>query len=84
MGLRPGEKLYEELITEGEGITFTEHKKIMVLRNNLVDNGSLNEKWNKLNEEVNELVALAKKQDAQGIKLKLKEFIPEYTPEFSG
>ncbi|WP_320006673.1 polysaccharide biosynthesis protein [Maridesulfovibrio sp.] len=31
-GLREGEKLYEELITEGEGIVRTEHDKIMVLK----------------------------------------------------
>lgn len=32
IGLRPGEKLYEELITDGEGITQTSHKKVFVLR----------------------------------------------------
>jgi FlaA1/EpsC-like NDP-sugar epimerase len=32
VGLRPGEKLYEELITKGEGIVPTPHEKIMVLR----------------------------------------------------
>jgi len=32
IGLRPGEKLYEELITDGEGITPTNHKKVFVLR----------------------------------------------------
>ena len=32
IGLRPGEKLYEELITAGEGIVPTPHEKIMVLR----------------------------------------------------
>ncbi len=32
VGLRPGEKLYEELITAGEGIVPTPHDKIMVLR----------------------------------------------------
>ncbi len=31
-GLREGEKLYEELITVGEGIGPTKHEKIMVLR----------------------------------------------------
>ena len=31
-GLRPGEKLFEELITEGEGIVETGHEKILVLR----------------------------------------------------
>lgn len=34
IGLRPGEKLYEELITEGEGIVPTRHEKIMVLKPN--------------------------------------------------
>ena len=32
IGLRPGEKLFEELITEGEGICETEHGEIMVLK----------------------------------------------------
>jgi hypothetical protein len=32
IGLLPGEKLYEELITEGEGIQETEHEEIMVLK----------------------------------------------------
>ena len=32
IGLRPGEKLYEELITEGEGIVATNHENIMVLK----------------------------------------------------
>lgn len=32
IGLRPGEKLFEELITEGEGIQETEHEEIMVLK----------------------------------------------------
>jgi FlaA1/EpsC-like NDP-sugar epimerase len=33
-GLRQGEKLCEELITEGEGIVPTAHEKIMVLKSN--------------------------------------------------
>ena len=32
IGLRPGEKLFEELITEGEGVCETEHSEIMVLK----------------------------------------------------
>jgi FlaA1/EpsC-like NDP-sugar epimerase len=32
VGLRPGEKLSEELITAGEGIVPTAHEKILVLR----------------------------------------------------
>ena len=30
-GLRLGEKMFEELVTEGEGIIATSHEKIMVL-----------------------------------------------------
>ena len=32
--MRPGEKLYEELISEGEGIVQTEHEQILVLKGN--------------------------------------------------
>ncbi len=73
IGLRPGEKLHEELITEGEGIVRTPHEKIFVLRGNSCD-----QKW--LSRSVEELVHLAWEQDAAGIKSKLKEIIPEYQP----
>lgn len=33
-GLRPGEKLYEELLTAEEGVAATQHKQIMVARQN--------------------------------------------------
>jgi FlaA1/EpsC-like NDP-sugar epimerase len=73
IGLRPGEKLHEELITEGEGIVRTPHEKIFVLRGNHCD-----QRW--LNRSIEELIRLAWEQDAPGIKLKLKEIIPEYQP----
>ncbi len=73
IGLRPGEKLYEELITEGEGIVRTTYDKILVLKGNTCDFG-----W--LHQKVGELVKLAYNQDAAGIKSKLKEIVPEYEP----
>jgi FlaA1/EpsC-like NDP-sugar epimerase len=73
IGLRPGEKLHEELITEGEGIVRTPHEKIFVLRGNHCGQG-----W--LNRAIEELIHLAWEQDAPGIKSKLKEIIPEYQP----
>jgi FlaA1/EpsC-like NDP-sugar epimerase len=73
IGLRPGEKLHEELITEGEGIVRTPHEKIFVLRGNHND-----QTW--LNKKIEDLVHLAWEQDAAGIKSKLKEIIPEYQP----
>jgi FlaA1/EpsC-like NDP-sugar epimerase len=37
IGLRPGEKLHEELITEGEGIVRTPYEKIFVLKGDTYD-----------------------------------------------
>ena len=73
VGLRPGEKLYEELITEGEGIVPTEHEKIMVLRGESCDQALLNGK-------IDELRDLAHQQMGEEIKQKLKEIVPEYQP----
>jgi FlaA1/EpsC-like NDP-sugar epimerase len=73
-GLRPGEKLHEELITEGEGIVHSGHEKIFILK------GTNNNNLHWLNEKIEELVRLALDQDAAGIKSKLKEILPEYTP----
>ena len=73
IGLRPGEKLHEELITEGEGIIQTNYEKIFVLRGN--GNYSL-----ALNGKIDELVHLAHEQDAAAIKNKLKEIVPDYQP----
>lgn len=73
-GLRPGEKLYEELITEGEGIVPTGHEKIMVLRGN----GTT---LNKLERSLARLKSFAKSHDARGIKQVLKEAVPEYNPQ---
>ncbi len=40
-GLRPGEKLFEELLTAEEGITSTKHKKIFKANLKVVDEGKL-------------------------------------------
>ncbi|MBU4343914.1 MAG: polysaccharide biosynthesis protein [Desulfobacteraceae bacterium] len=75
VGLRPGEKLYEELITKGEGIVPTKHEKIMVLKGDGCDQTILNNK-------IKELIKFAKDQDEKGIKTKLQEIVPEYEPQF--
>jgi FlaA1/EpsC-like NDP-sugar epimerase len=73
VGLRPGEKLYEELITDGEGIVKTEHKKIMVLR------GS-HQNLQVLNGNISKLAALAEEQDVEAIIERLQQIVPEYNP----
>jgi FlaA1/EpsC-like NDP-sugar epimerase len=72
IGLRPGEKLYEELIIEGENIVPTRHEKIMVLKGVDCDLQLLNGK-------INELAKLAGEQLDNKIKSKLKEIVPEYS-----
>ena len=71
VGLRPGEKLYEELITEGENIVPTHHKKIMVLK-------GIECELQLINGKIDELTHLAGEQMGDRIKSKLKEIIPEY------
>lgn len=74
-GLRPGEKLYEELITEGEGIVPTTHEKIMVLHGD-------GKPYHEMEKLLSELARKAKSHDARGIKEVLQRIIPEYVPDF--
>lgn len=82
-GLREGEKLYEELISVGEDILPTQHEKVMVLRSNNHFNGAANAFSAKeyLYREIDELVEIAARHDAKGIKEKLKKIVPEFSPQ---
>jgi FlaA1/EpsC-like NDP-sugar epimerase len=71
IGLRPGEKLYEELITVGEGIVNTSHEKIMVLKGTPCDMSILNGRLECMKSHM-------EKQDGDGIRRALKEILPEY------
>ena len=74
VGLRPGEKLHEELITKGEGIVNTKHEKIMVLRGEAFD-------ANILQSQVDALLEITHTYNVGKIKQQLREIVPEYTPE---
>ena len=82
-GLRPGEKLYEELITEGEGIVATAHEKILVIRANgcFMGYGDQEGYRNWLGERLKELYEASDTFDACRIKEKLKAIVPEYTEQ---
>ncbi|MFB2971794.1 polysaccharide biosynthesis protein [Aerosakkonema sp. BLCC-F183] len=73
-GLRPGEKLYEELFIEGEKYDPTQHEKIMTVANaagivpEIVDF------------KVDALCAAADKNDTYSIVFLLKQLLPEYKP----
>lgn len=77
IGLRPGEKLYEELITQGKGILPTSHEKILVLRGAPCDPSLLNG-------TIEELSRLCQEQDGDGIKAKLGQIVEDYMPSRPG
>ncbi|MCB2190544.1 MAG: polysaccharide biosynthesis protein [Deltaproteobacteria bacterium] len=81
-GLREGEKIYEELIIDDEGVDETTHKKIMVLRPSQNGNGHYGPDFfeRKLPEKVAQLKKAAHSCDGEKIKSILKRIVPEYTP----
>lgn len=73
-GIRPGEKLFEELLTAEEGTTATKHEKIFIARS--TDN--LNPDYIK---EVEKLIDAAKNSiENENIIALLKALVPTYRP----
>ena len=72
-GLRPGEKLYEELLMNEEGLRKTEHSKIFIGSPIAINHNELQHKLQILS------IALNKGSDA--IKEALKEVVPTFVPE---
>ncbi len=70
-GLRPGEKLFEELSIKGENMVQTRHPKIAVWKNIPTDG-------DRLRSGIQELAAVAQTQDHERIVRKVKELVPEY------
>jgi FlaA1/EpsC-like NDP-sugar epimerase len=70
-GIRPGEKLYEELLTDEEGTDQTKHKRIFVGKPNGVD-------WDSLANDLEELWQLAQSLDQVAILNKIKEIVPQF------
>ena len=68
---RPGEKLFEELSIEGENMQRTRHPKIRIWKNIPMDR-------DKLRAGIDELVAIAQRQNYREIIQKIKELVPEY------
>jgi len=72
-GLRPGEKLYEELLADAEKTLPTPHPKLRVAKAVAPDNGRLTE------EVLNWLSALAN-APPEAVRGQLRRWIPEYSP----
>lgn len=72
-GIRPGEKLYEELLTEEEGTDHTKHKRIYVGKPNGVE-------WEKLPDNLDELWDLTTGNNPDRIIHKLMKIVPKFQP----
>lgn len=76
-GLRPGEKLYEELLTDGEHIKSTLHEKIKVVDVATVE-------WKPFSEKIDNLLVGLEDSTQQELLCKVKELVPEFQPENGG
>ncbi|MEA3316491.1 MAG: nucleoside-diphosphate sugar epimerase/dehydratase [Bacteroidota bacterium] len=70
-GLRPGEKLYEELLNEKENTIPTNHSKIMIAKVQKYN-------FNEVNNDINNLINLQKEHNNFDIVRKMKQIIPEF------
>ena len=73
-GLRPGEKLYEELLMSEEGLTQTEHDKIHMAKPMKIDMDKIQ---NKL-KELNGLLQHCNNKQKDEIKKVIKDVVPTY------
>ena len=70
-GLRPGEKLYEEVLNDLEGTKPTFHEKIRIAEVREYD-------FAQVSKDIDELVAISKNYDDMVTVKKMKEIVPEY------
>lgn len=73
-GMRPGEKLYEELLIEGEDVMPTDHPKIGIWRHRAED-------WEALCAQMQSLIDIADTATAEEIRERLGCIVPEYQPK---
>jgi FlaA1/EpsC-like NDP-sugar epimerase len=74
-GLRPGEKLFEELLIDGEGVLPTSHDKIRVL-------APVQLCTDTVHKELENLFDAARGDNIQEIITSLKRIVPEYRPSY--
>ena len=71
VGLRPGEKLYEELLNDTSKTLPTYHNKIMIAQ-------EIQDEYENLHTEVDELIGIADFYDNDDIVAKMKKIVPEF------
>ena len=70
-GLRPGEKLYEEVLNELEGTKPTFHEKIRIAEVREYD-------YDAVCKDIDELIDISKRYDSMATVAKMKAIVPEY------
>ncbi len=70
VGLRPGEKLYEELFYSQESFSATSHEKILLAHSRETD-------WNALNDRLEQLENACRQYDEETARALLKVMVPE-------
>ena len=70
-GLRPGEKLYEELLSTEENTKPSFHEKIRIAEVREYD-------YDEVEKDIDELVRISETYDDMNIVAKMKEIVPEY------
>ena len=76
IGLRPGEKLYEELLNDKEKTTATVNRKIMIAKVKTYN-------YKDVCDNIDKIISLAGKGDVHGMIYAMKEFVPEYKSQHS-
>jgi FlaA1/EpsC-like NDP-sugar epimerase len=77
-GMRPGEKLFEEILTAEEGMLATKHTNIFIA--NLSESINTQE----LEEKINRLIKLSANGDKEQIIDALLDIVPAYSPNNNG
>ena len=75
-GLRPGEKLFEELLIDGEGVLPTAHSKIKVL-------APVHINLQPVRDELERLYEVARADSIHELMASLKRLVPEFKPTYS-
>jgi FlaA1/EpsC-like NDP-sugar epimerase len=76
VGLRPGEKLYEELLNDKEKTTATVNKKIMIAKVKTYD-------YEDVCRNIDKIIALAAAGNVHDMVYAMKAFVPEYKSQQS-
>ncbi|WP_209795892.1 polysaccharide biosynthesis protein [Clostridium moniliforme] len=71
IGLRPGEKLYEELLMKEEGLKATKNKSIFIGKPSKFN-------INDIKKNIEDLLTITLNEDNRALRMKMKEIVPTY------